>query len=75
MKELTEKGLQIVSLSTNVGEKKNFLIPASEFADVQLFSFEAECRRARAQTDTERQAAGFEITRILDQGLQQLRES
>ena len=74
VKELTEKGLQIVNLSTNVGEKKNFLIPASEFVDVQPFSFEAECRWTRAQTDTERQAAGFEITRISDEGLQQLRE-
>jgi hypothetical protein len=74
VKDITEKGLQIVNLSTNVGEKKNFLIPASEFADVQPFSFEAECRWARAQTDTERQTAGFEITRISDEGLQQLRE-
>jgi len=74
VKELTEKGLLILNLSTNVGEKKNFLIPASDFADVQPFSFEAECRWTRAQTDTERQAAGFEITRISDEGLQQLRE-
>lgn len=74
VKDITEKGLQIVNLSTNVGEKKNFLIPASEFADVRPFSFEAECRWARAQTDTEPQAAGFEITRISDEGLQQLRE-
>jgi len=74
VKAFTEKGLHIVNLSTNVGEKKNFLIPASEFADVQPFSFEAECRWARAQTDTERQTAGFEITRIWDEGLQQLRE-
>jgi hypothetical protein len=74
VKELNEKGLLIVNLSTNVGEKKNFLIPASDFADVQPFSFEAECRWTRARTDTERQAAGFEITRISDEGLQQLRE-
>ena len=74
VKALTEKGIHIVNLSTNVGEKKNFLVPASEFADVQPFSFEAECRWARAQTDTERQTAGFEITRISDEGLQQLRE-
>jgi hypothetical protein len=74
VKALTEKGLHIINLSTTVGEKKNFLIPASDFADVQPFSFEAECRWTRAQTDTARQAAGFEITRISDEGLQQLRD-
>ncbi|MGO9571992.1 MAG: PilZ domain-containing protein [Desulfomonilaceae bacterium] len=74
VKDLSEQGLQIVNLSTNVGERKNFLIQASEFADVHPFSFEAECRWARAQTDNGRHLAGFEITRISDEDLQQLRE-
>jgi hypothetical protein len=72
--DLTEKGLQIANLSTNVGERKNLLIQASEFADVQPFSFEAECRWARTATDTDPGVAGFEITRISEEGLHQLRE-
>jgi hypothetical protein len=74
VKELSEKGLRIGNLSANVGERKNFLIQASEYADVQPFSFEAECRWAKNGTNGERPAAGFEITRISDDDLRQLRE-
>ncbi len=74
VKDLSEKGLRIANLRSNVGEKKNFLIQASEFADVQPFSVEAECLWARTGTDTERHLAGFEITRISDDDLQQLRD-
>ncbi len=74
VKELSEKGLRIGNLSANVGERKNFLIQASEYADVQPFSFEAECRWAKNETNGERPVAGFEITRISDDDLRQLRE-
>ncbi len=74
VRDLTEKGLQIVNLKTEVGEKKGFLIQASQFADVQPFSFEAQCRWTRAETDTKRQVAGFEITHISVKDLERLRE-
>ena len=74
VKDLSEKGLQIASLRSNVGEKKNFLIQASEFADVEPFSFEAECLWARTKQNSDRYLAGFEITGISDDDLQRLRE-
>jgi hypothetical protein len=74
VKDLSEKGVRICNLRVDVGERKNFLIQASEYADVQPFSFEAECRWVRSETDKERQVAGFEITRISDEDLCQLRE-
>lgn len=74
VRELTEKGLRVGNLSVSVGEKKNFLIQASEYADVQPFSFEAECRWVKTKTNAERQMAGFEITRISDDDLHQLKE-
>ncbi len=74
VKDLSERGIRIANLKSNVGEKKNFLIQASEFADVQPFSFGAECLWAKTGTDTERHLAGFEIIRISEEDLQQLRE-
>jgi PilZ domain len=74
VKDLSEKGVRICNLRVDVGERKNFLIQASEYADVQPFSFEAECRWVKNETDKERQVAGFEITRISEDDLSQLRE-
>ncbi|MGB6064403.1 MAG: PilZ domain-containing protein [Desulfomonilaceae bacterium] len=74
VRDLTEKGLQIVNVKTKVGEKKSFLIQASEFGDIQPFSFEAQCRWTRAETETKRKVAGFEITRISRKDLERLRE-
>jgi uncharacterized protein (DUF433 family) len=74
VRELTESGLRIGNLKVNVGDRKNFLIQASEYADVQPFSFEAVCRWAKIETDIERTVAGFAITGISDDDLLQLRE-
>jgi hypothetical protein len=74
VKDLTENGLQIVNLKARAGETKKLLIQGSEYADVRPFSFEAQCRWARIETSPTRHVAGFEITRISDDDLQQLRE-
>lgn len=71
--DLSEQGLQISGLESQVGDVRSLLIKADEFADIYPFVFEAECQWVRERDEFGEYAAGFEIVSISDRGLQELR--
>lgn len=71
--DLSESGLRITGLRAKVGEKKQFLLQANDFASVMPFSFEAVCRWV-SHNRKEPWFAGYEITTISDRGLAELKQ-
>jgi hypothetical protein len=72
--DITEKGLQITGIRASVGETKNLLIRADEFADIFPFVFEATCRWVEAPDDPTECRAGFAIGNISDGSMAELRK-
>jgi hypothetical protein len=72
--DITEKGLQIAGITASVGETRNLLIRADEFADIFPFVFEATCRWVHAPNDPTECCAGFEIHSISEGSLAELRK-
>jgi hypothetical protein len=71
--DVTEKGVGVRGIDAEVGETRTFVISADEFTLVGPFAFEATCRwvnRDGAEGDF---LAGFEITKISEDGLRELR--
>lgn len=73
VQDISEEGLQIVGLESEMGETKELLIQADEFADIYPFHFKARCRWSCKDIPTGLPLAGFEITSISDGSLSQLR--
>jgi len=73
VKDMTEKGVQVLGLKTEKGATKVFLIQAGFQTAVEPFSFTAVCRWAKVDPDNT-SVAGFEITNISDADLKQLRK-
>jgi PilZ domain len=73
VRDITEAGLNVVNLPSAVGEVKRLEITAENFADVNLFDFKAECRWVKPDHDGEANHAGYEITEISSECLEELR--
>ncbi len=71
--DITEQGLQVEGIVTEVGDSRTFLIRADEFTDVYPFAFEAVCRWVKYDSDADLPMAGFEIVNISDGGRDQIR--
>ena len=71
--DISEVGLQISGVPTNVGDTKDLLIQADYFVDVYPFIFEAQCRWV-SMSEYEKLLSGFEVTSITDGGLEELRK-
>jgi hypothetical protein len=71
--DITERGLQVDGISSEIGDKKSFLIQADYFADVYPFSFDVLCRWVNSGSD-DFITAGYEITNISEGGLEQLKK-
>lgn len=74
VRDISEKGFQVIGLSTKLGERKSFVVQGEELADVLPFSFEAECRWVKADSNKNEFHAGFEIVRISKTDLGELRK-
>ncbi len=72
--EITERGLGVTGIPARVGEVKTFVIPAAKFIKTETIWFEARCLWARPIEGDEPWAAQFQITRISQECLAQLRE-
>ncbi len=75
VQDLSEKGVQVSGILTEVDQRKTFFIQANEFAAVNPFSFEAECRWVQPSSDDDLCVSGFEITWISDKDLEELRSA
>lgn len=74
IQDISEKGFRISGMPSKVGEVRTFLIEADEFVDVFPFSFDAQCRWVKADSNLDEYSAGFEITKISEQGINELRQ-
>lgn len=74
IQDLSAIGFRISGMPTKVGEVRTFLIQADEFVDVFPFSFDAQCRWVKADSNIAEYSAGFEITKISEQGLNELKQ-
>jgi hypothetical protein len=74
VQDITEQGLQIADIKAEVDEIRSFLIPADEAGGGAPIEFEGRCRWIQRDKDKGRYTAGFEITKISEGALQELRE-
>ena len=72
--EIGENGLEVSSIRASVGETRSFLIDASDFFSVDEFRFQAKCIWCKESPVDQSPVAGFEITGILSEDLENLRE-
>ena len=71
--DISEVGLQISGIPTQVGDTKELLVQADYFADVYPFVFEAQCKWVSKAEDGVL-FSGFEITSITEGALEELRK-
>lgn len=69
--DVSEGGLRVVGVSTEVGAKRDLLIQPDHFPEVLPFVIEAECRWI-SQIEGEPSFAGFQITHIAGRSLKEL---
>lgn len=74
VRDLTEKGVGIVGIPSEVGETKTFLVLHDEFVLIEPFMFDAECRWTTRNDPGGEFVSGFQITRIADKDLAELRK-
>jgi hypothetical protein len=74
VKDLSEKGVQIMGMETSVGRHTTFLIEAWAFENSDPLIFDAQCRIDKTDGRKKVFVAGFEIVRIEPADLQQLRK-
>ncbi len=72
--DISEEGLQVEGVKTNVGDKRSFLIRSDEFADVFPFVFDATCQWVQSSGRAGPFLAGFGIDSISEGGSKELRK-
>jgi hypothetical protein len=74
LRDISEKGFRVIGIESGVGETKSFVIVAHElFQTVYPLVFEAQCRWVKREGANREWVAGYEITRISDPSLEELR--
>jgi len=73
LSNVTEKGIAITGMSTRIGETNTLVIPAGDYIEADPIMFDAECRWARREEETGEWLAGFQITKISEKCLDDLR--
>jgi uncharacterized protein (DUF433 family) len=73
LSNVTEKGMAITGIAAQVGEFRTFVIPAEDFIEADPILLEAQCRWGTKEKSTGESLAGFEITKISEKGLDDLR--
>ncbi|AFM25932.1 PilZ domain-containing protein [Desulfomonile tiedjei] len=72
LSNITEKGIATEGIETREGETKVLVIPTDRFPEIDRIVLEAECRWVKQDENTGEWAAGFEITKISDECLDNL---
>ncbi len=72
--DVTERGVGISGLPATRGQIKRLVIPASDFIEADSITFGAECRWSDKDKETGEPLAGFEITKISEKCLKDLRK-
>lgn len=74
VRDLTEEGLNIGGIRTSEGSVMKLLIAPQELEDFLPFTLEARCQWVSDDDDRATRRAGFQITKISQQSLEQLRK-
>lgn len=72
--DISEGGLKTVGIPALVGEIKALLIRPDEYQDIYPFSLDAQCRWVKPADEPEDIIAGFEIVRISETGVNELKK-
>ncbi len=72
--DVTERGVGISGLPATRGQIKRLVIPASDFIEADSITFGAECRWSDKDKETGEPLAGFEIIKISEKCLKDLRK-
>jgi len=73
LSNITEKGMAITGMAARIGETKILVIPSGDFIEADSIALEARCQWAEEERDTGEGLAGFQITRISEKCLDDLR--
>lgn len=73
MLNVSPTGFQVSGIPTDVGHTKEFLVQADYFGDMLPFVCQAMCKW-RAKDEDNAWLGGFEITKISDQGITELKK-
>ena len=73
LRDITENGVGILGLRTEVGKTETLVIAPTDFLDIDPLVFDARCRWIKKGSNGE-YLAGFEITRISSPNLRELRK-
>ena len=75
IRDLSDNGFRVASLTEDVGEGSDFVIRAELVGDVKTFRFKAQCKWVKKKKKgAEYYLAGFEITEITEEALRELRK-
>ncbi len=74
LRDITERGVGIVGIKVKPGTVMTFTIPSENFIDKGPILFDAKCVWSTPQSWDQEAAAGFQITKISDKSLNDLRE-
>lgn len=74
LRDITEKGVGVVGIKAVRGERKTFTVPSEKFIDEGPIVFDAKCMWATPERWDQESAAGFQIMKISEKSLQDLRE-
>ncbi len=74
LRDITEKGVGVVGIKAVPGDRKTFTVPSEKFIDEGPIVFEAKCMWATTEGWDQEATAGFQIVKISEKSLQDLRE-
>lgn len=74
VRDITEKGVGIVGIPAQVNDVKTFLVLHDEFVLLEPFMFKAKCRWATKREPRGEHFSGFQITRISNKDLAEMRK-
>jgi hypothetical protein len=74
VRNITERGVGITGIEADIDEKKTLVVLGDEFGEVSPFEFEAVCRWVSRDGTRPFDLIGFEITRISEWDMTELRK-
>ena len=74
LRDITEKGAQVVGIPARRVETMRFVVKPEPLAEIDEFAFEACCRWVKDEDQEEGCVGGFEITDISQSALKELRK-
>jgi hypothetical protein len=74
LRDITEKGVGVVGIMATPGTRKTFTVPSEKFIHEGPIVFEAKCMWATIESWGQEPTAGFQIVKISEKSLQDLRE-